>query len=113
MSVELYGIGNALVDQEYAIQDDFLTKIGLTKGTMQLAEQDAQLKLTAALNAHTSSAGQVSGGSGANSVYAFSALGGQAFYACRVGHDDLVVTGAHILLLSDAARSVLHEVGRS
>ncbi len=89
MSVELYGIGNALVDQEYAIHDDFLTKTGLTKGTMQLAEQETQQKLSAALNAHTSSAGQVSGGSGANSVYAFSALGGQAFYACRVGHDDL------------------------
>ncbi len=89
MSVELYGIGNALVDQEYAIQDDFLTKTGLTKGTMQLAEQETQFQLTAALNAHTSSAGQVSGGSGANSIYAFSALGGQAFYACRVGNDDL------------------------
>jgi sugar/nucleoside kinase (ribokinase family) len=89
MSVELYGIGNALVDQEYSIQDDFLIKTGLTKGTMQLAEQDAQFKLTTALNAHTSSAGQVSGGSGANSIYAFSALGGQAFYACRVGNDDL------------------------
>jgi sugar/nucleoside kinase (ribokinase family) len=89
MSVELYGIGNALVDQEYSIQDDFLTKTGLTKGTMQLADQDAQFKLINALNAYTSSAGQVSGGSGANTIYAFSALGGQAFYACRVGNDDL------------------------
>jgi sugar/nucleoside kinase (ribokinase family) len=89
MSVELYGIGNALVDQEYSIQDDFLTQTALTKGTMQLAGQDAQFKLTTALNTHTSSAGQVSGGSGANSIYAFSALGGQAFYACRVGNDDL------------------------
>jgi sugar/nucleoside kinase (ribokinase family) len=89
MSVELYGIGNALVDQEYSIQDDFLTKTGLTKGTMQLADQDAQFNLTTALNAYTSSAGQVRGGSGANTIYAFSALGGQAFYACRVGNDDL------------------------
>ncbi len=89
MSIELYGIGNALVDQEYSIQDDFLTKVGLTKGMMQLADQDAQQTLTTALNAYTTSAGQVSGGSGANSIYAFSALGGQAFYACRVGNDDL------------------------
>ncbi|WP_410211098.1 adenosine kinase [Aquirhabdus sp.] len=89
MSVELYGIGNALVDQEYAIQDDFLSSTGLTKGTMQLAESDAQYALISALNNHTTSAGQVSGGSGANSIYAFSALGGQAFYACRVGNDDL------------------------
>ncbi|MDE2419770.1 MAG: adenosine kinase [Gammaproteobacteria bacterium] len=89
MSVELYGIGNALVDQEYSIQDDFLTKTGLTKGTMQLADQDAQFKLTSALNTYTSRVDQVSGGSGANSIYAFSALGGAAFYACRVGNDDL------------------------
>jgi sugar/nucleoside kinase (ribokinase family) len=89
MSIELYGIGNALVDQEYSIHDDFLTQVGLTKGMMQLADQDAQQTLTSALNAYTTSAGQVSGGSGANSIYAFSALGGQAFYACRVGNDDL------------------------
>jgi sugar/nucleoside kinase (ribokinase family) len=89
MSVELYGIGNALVDQEYAIQDDFLGQTGLSKGTMQLADQAAQTALTTALNAYTTSAGQVSGGSGANSIYAFSALGGLAFYACRVGNDEL------------------------
>jgi len=56
MSVELYGIGNALVDQEYAIQDDFLSSTGLTKGTMQLAESDAQYALISALNNHTTSA---------------------------------------------------------
>ena len=89
MAVELYGIGNALVDQEYAIQDDFLGQTGLTKGTMQLADHAAQSALTSALNRYTTSAGQVSGGSGANTIYAFSALGGQAFYACRVGNDDL------------------------
>ncbi len=89
MAIELYGIGNALVDQEYAIQDDFLGQTGLTKGTMQLADHAAQSALTTALNQYTTSAGQVSGGSGANTIYAFSALGGQAFYACRVGNDAL------------------------
>ncbi len=33
--------------------------------------------------------GQASGGSAANTTVAFSALGGSAFYACRVGNDDL------------------------
>jgi len=89
MSITLYGIGNALVDQEYPIDDDFLTKTGLTKGTMQLTDADTQRAMIASLGEHTQSAGQVSGGSGANTIYAFSALGGKAFYACHVGNDDL------------------------
>lgn len=89
MALELYSIGNALVDQEFLITEDFLQQQQLQKGTMQLADQAAQNSLNQALSQHAQAKGQASGGSAANTTVAFAALGGQAFYGCRVGNDDL------------------------
>lgn len=88
MSVDLYVIGNALVDLEYSVDDQFLPQHQLRKGTMQLAEQAAQQQLLSHLNQNYHAQEQASGGSAANSTVAFSAMGGSAFYACRVGNDD-------------------------
>ena len=46
------------------------------------------MHLIAALQAEFSCAKRASGGSAANSVIAFAALGGSAFYACKVAKDD-------------------------
>lgn len=89
MTVELYAIGNALVDQEFSVSEDFLQQHSLQKGTMQLADQAAQHHLTQSLDKETSPKGQASGGSAANTTVAFAALGGSTFYACRVGNDAL------------------------
>lgn len=88
MSVDLYVIGNALVDLEYSVDDQFLQQHQLLKGTMQLAEQAAQQQLLTHLNQSYHAQEQASGGSAANSTVAFTAMGGSAFYACRVGTDD-------------------------
>ncbi|XID74048.1 adenosine kinase [Alkanindiges sp. WGS2144] len=88
MSVDLYVIGNALVDLEYSVDDHFLLAHQLQKGTMQLAEQATQQQLLANLNQHYHAQEQASGGSAANSTVAFAAMGGSAFYACRVGNDE-------------------------
>lgn len=87
MSVDLYVIGNALVDLEYSVDDQFLAQHQLQKGTMQLAEQTTQQQLLNALNSDYHAQEQASGGSAANSTVAFTAMGGSAFYACRVGND--------------------------
>ncbi|HEX5277546.1 MAG TPA: adenosine kinase [Fluviicoccus sp.] len=88
MPLDLYAIGNALVDSEYLVQDDFLAGQSIEKGCMTLIDGDRQSVLLAALNRHTACAKRASGGSAANSVIAFSAFGGQAFYACKVADDD-------------------------
>ncbi|MEC7119434.1 MAG: adenosine kinase [Pseudomonadota bacterium] len=88
MALDLYAIGNALVDREYSVDDALLANCNLTKGTMQLANATQQAELMATLNQYTAPTGQVSGGSAANTAFAFAALGGSAFYACRVGNDD-------------------------
>lgn len=89
MTVDLFSIGNALIDQEFKVSDDFLTQHNLQKGTMQLADAQAQFTLYNNLTQTQNDMGQASGGSAANTTVAFSALGGRAFYACRVGHDEL------------------------
>lgn len=89
MKIDLFSIGNALVDQEFKIQDDFLAKHQLQKGTMQLANAEQQVALIADLTATQQAHGLTSGGSAANTCVAYSALGGQVHYACRVGADEL------------------------
>ena len=88
-TVDLFAIGNALIDQEFKISDDFLIQQNLQKGTMQLTDGDTQAALYSSLQASQVYKGQASGGSAANTTVAFSALGGSAFYGCRVGNDDL------------------------
>lgn len=88
-TVDLFSIGNALVDQEFLVDDAFLAQAGLAKGTMQLCDAAQQAQLIAQLAQSGNHKGQASGGSAANTTVAFSALGGTSFYGCRVGNDDL------------------------
>lgn len=88
-TVDLFAIGNALIDQEFKVSDDFLIQQNLQKGTMQLTDGETQANLYHNLKATQIYKGQASGGSAANTTVAFSALGSKAFYGCRVGNDEL------------------------
>jgi len=48
-TVDLFAIGNALIDQEFKVSDDFLSQQCLQKGTMQLSDGDTQSALYAEL----------------------------------------------------------------
>ena len=67
MSFDLYAIGNALVDSEYLVNDDFLQAQNIQKGQMTLIDQAQQQQLISALNQQFSCAKRASGGSAANS----------------------------------------------
>ncbi len=88
-TVDLFAIGNALIDQEFKVSDDFLIQQNLQKGTMQLTDGETQANLYNNLKETQIYKGQASGGSAANTTVAFSALGSKAFYGCRVGNDEL------------------------
>lgn len=88
-TVDLFAIGNALIDQEFKVSNEFLIQQGLQKGTMQLTDGETQAALYQQLQDTQTYKGQASGGSAANTTVAFSALGGSAFYGCRVGNDEL------------------------
>ena len=95
----VYAIGNALVDMEFAIDDDFLTKQGIDKGVMTLVDKNQQQSLYDALAGHSGK--MASGGSAANTIIGVSHFGGNAFYSCKVANDpagdfyvqDLVAAG--------------------
>lgn len=85
---DVMAIGNALVDHEYVLSDVALEDTGLTKGNMTLAGLEEQEQLLAFFTlAEIEPSKQAGGGSAANTMFAFASLGGQPFYACRVGDD--------------------------
>lgn len=82
---DVYGLGNALVDVEYAVHPDDLGALGIKKGVMTLVEESLQAAIVKQLAARAVNRG--SGGSAANTIIAVSQLGGKAFYSCRVASD--------------------------
>lgn len=82
----VYGMGNALVDMEFAVTPDQLQALGIEKGVMTLVEEERENELIAKLQAHKGK--QSSGGSAANTLVAIAQWGGTGFYACKVGKDE-------------------------
>ena len=76
---------------------------------MQLTDGETQAALYQQLQDTQNYKGQASGGSAANTTVAFSALGGTAFYGCRVGNDDLgsiYLNGLNEAGIKTAAQSI-------
>ena len=83
---DVYGIGNALVDLEIKVNDQFLYDHKVEKGLMTLVDEATQFRLLGAIeNAQME---RKSGGSAANSVIALSQFGGKSFYSCKVANDE-------------------------
>jgi fructokinase len=83
----VYGLGNALVDMEFEVEDGFLNLMEIDKGVMTLVDEDQQHRLMTHLDAFEGN--RASGGSAANTLIAVSAMGGSSYYACKVADDDL------------------------
>ncbi len=89
MKYDVYGIGNALVDMEFKVNDEFFTDNNVEKGLMTLVEEDRQNELLEVL--HTMQNDEIKkacGGSAANTVIAVSQFGGNSFYSCKVSNDE-------------------------
>lgn len=85
-SFDVYGIGNALVDLEVKVNDEFLYDHKVKKGLMTLVDEDTQFRLIGALDEQDYE--RKSGGSAANTVIAVSQFGGKAYYSCKVANDE-------------------------
>ena len=88
MKYHVYGIGNALVDKEFEVSDQFLADNDIEKGLMTLIEQDKLMSLLANLNEKFGLKKRAGGGSAANTIVAVSQFGGKTFYACKVADDE-------------------------
>lgn len=83
---QLYSIGNGVLDILGNIGEEQFKKLMLTRGSMNLVDADTQKKLLDTL--WDSKLSFASGGSAANSIFCFKALGGQAAFGCVVGGDN-------------------------
>lgn len=81
----VYGLGNALVDYEYVIEDQFLVEYGLQKSSMTLIDESLRSKLFENLVGFKKKKG---GGSAANTLIALAQLGAEVCYSCKVGNDE-------------------------
>lgn len=92
-TLDVVGIGNALVDVLTHETDAFVEANGLVKGSMTLIDTDRATELYAAMGSGI----EVSGGSAANTISGIASFGGQAAYIGRVFDDSLGAVFAHDL----------------
>lgn len=86
MKYDVYGIGNALVDLVFEVDEKFLNQYKVEKGLMTLVEEDRQNELINAIDIHENM--MKGGGSAANTVVATSQFGGKCYYSCKVSNDE-------------------------
>ena len=82
--MKILGIGNAIIDVLCRVNDQFLEKNSLAKGTMKLVNEDEFKKLLTNLEIEKT----VSGGSVANSIVGLSQLGNEVGFIGKVSNDE-------------------------
>ncbi len=87
VAFDVYGMGNALVDMEFMVDDAFLVRHGIAKGRMTLVDAERQYALLQAVRGYHGT--RACGGSAANTLVALAGFGGRAYYACLVGADEM------------------------
>ncbi len=87
-SYDVYGVGNALVDTEFEVDDKFFVEHNIKKGVMTLVAQEQQAHLLHILQTHYGIRKRAGGGSAANTLYALSQFGGTAYLTCKVANDE-------------------------
>ena len=84
--MKILGIGNAIVDVICKVNEDYISKNNLTKGTMKLIFDDNEFKnLLSSLKIEKT----ISGGSVANSIVGLSQLGNDVGFIGKISDDDL------------------------
>jgi len=83
--IDVAGIGNAIVDVLVSMDDGFLKKEGIAKGSMNLIDAQRAKDLYSKLPPAT----EASGGSAANTIACLASFGGQGAYLGKVRDDQL------------------------
>ncbi len=84
--LDVYALGNALVDILAFVEDDFVAKLGFAKGSMNLIDTAMRTNILDGLA--NSTLKMASGGSAANSMVAIAQSGGNGIFAGKVASDE-------------------------
>ena len=82
---DVVGIGNALLDLVYRVNDKTLEELGLVKGEMKLIDREESQKILNYLNTHNPSINP--GGSASNTLAGISNLGNKTAFLGKIGND--------------------------
>ncbi|MCA9152344.1 MAG: adenosine kinase [Planctomycetales bacterium] len=99
--IDVFGVGNAMVDILAMVTDDFVREHAINRGTMTLVDAEKQGALLQDLERHDLQ--MQSGGSAANTMIAIAQSGGTGFYSGKVSRDtngefyrqDMLESGIH------------------
>ena len=83
---DVYALGNAIVDTEIPVDDDFLSANGLSKGMMTLVSEQRQAALLHRLTGYVKHG--AAGGSAANTAVGVAQFGGRASFTGKIGSDE-------------------------
>ncbi len=83
---DFFGLGNAVVDAEITVDDEFLDRFELAKGQTSLVDSQQMATLVAGLEGR--SPRRCAGGSAGNTTYACAAFGLSAAYNCKLTDDE-------------------------
>jgi len=86
--MKIIGIGNAIIDVLSRVDDEFLVKNQLTKGSMKLINQVELKKLLSTIKVEK----KIAGGSIANSVVGLSHLGNNVSFIGKINDDELGIS---------------------
>ncbi len=84
-TIDVFGVGNAIVDLLAMVPDEFVTCQKLQRGAMTLVDSVHQAQILRALGHHKVE--MASGGSAANTLIAVAQSGGTGIYCGKVAHD--------------------------
>lgn len=93
LSLDVIGVGNALVDVISHETDDFVSSFGMAKGAMTLIDEQQSTSLYESMGPGV----EISGGSAANTMVGIAALGGRTQYLGKVMDDQLGEVFGHDL----------------
>ena len=87
MKYDVFGVGNALVDLQARISENWLASTGFDKGIMTLVDDAQQQGVLGRLTGI--SLNRCAGGSAANTIVGVADFGGKAAYAGKVSKDEV------------------------
>jgi sugar/nucleoside kinase (ribokinase family) len=93
ISLDALTIGNALVDVLATVDEGFLVRENIVKGSMNLVDIKRSKHLHSLVNSRT----EMSGGSAANTAYGLASLGGKAGFIGKISADRLGESFSHDL----------------
>jgi sugar/nucleoside kinase (ribokinase family) len=96
-TLDVVGVGNAIVDVISTVDNEFIAAHGLNKGAMTLIDADRATSLYAAMPPGI----EASGGSAANTMAGLASLGSSAAYLGKVRDDQLGEVFIHDLRAAD------------